>query len=190
MKEILAPWSLPRPAGWWKRILSRAGLQKDYHQLVLRAHEPIRTAETCMPADRFERYFKFTFVRNPWDRLVSEYEFLRQTPAHGRHRKVVAMADFQEFVAFQARRKDAYQLNLLTDANGKICLDFIGRFEQLQQDFAEVCRRIGLDAKPLRHLKNSHRGDYHDYFTPELARSVAKTWGEEIEAFGYRFEAS
>lgn len=187
MRERLAPHALPRPAGTWNKVLSRMGLRRPYHTLVLRQHEPILTARRCMPADLFSRYLKFAFVRNPWDRLVSEYEFLRRKADHGRHRRVAAMHDFGQFVRFQIPRQDAYQLNLLVDERGEICLDLIGRFESLEEDFAEACRRIGVEVEPLPHLNPSERGDYRGYYTPELAELVARHWAAEIAAFGYRF---
>ena len=97
------------------------------------------------------------------------------------------MRDFREFIEFQVPRRDAYQLDLLTDRDGEVCLDFVGRFENLADDFAEACRRIGVEVEPLQHLNPSQRSDYRGYFSADTAELVARHWAAEIEAFGYRF---
>ena len=72
----LEPYVLPRPDTRWDRFKSRARLEWDYRKYRFRAHEGILAAKRRMPAERFERYFKFAIVRNPWARLVSESEGL------------------------------------------------------------------------------------------------------------------
>ncbi len=97
-----------------------------------------------MPAETFDRYFKFAFVRNPWDRLVSEYEFLLERPSHGRHARVKKLDGFKHFIEMQIPRKDAYQINMLCDRQGNLLMDFVGKLENLESDWQTVCTRIGI----------------------------------------------
>jgi hypothetical protein len=188
IRNRLAPFSLPPPQGMWNKLRSRAGLQSDYREHAFRLHAPISTAIDLMPCGLFAHYFKFAFVRNPWDRIVSEYEFVRNYDRHPRHRKVAAMNYLADFIHFQRKRGDAFQTKLLQDSAGDLAVDFIGRFERLAHDFEEVVRHIDVEVEPLAHLNPSRMRDYRDYYTTESIDLVARYWRDEIELFGYTFE--
>ena len=142
-----------------------------------------------MPPDLFASYFKFAFVRNLWERLVSEYEFLLRTPTHGRHTRVSRMKHFREIIEMQIPRPDAYQINMLARLNGEFVADFVGKFEQLDQGWKVVCENIGIPHQPLPHRRKSGRGtDFRDRYTPADVDLVAKHWQREIKQFGYCIE--
>ena len=104
----------------------------------------------------FESYFKFGFVRDPWDRAVSTYKYLR------------IGGEFKRFacdILPNSLSKSAYfgyfvrpQHAFLYDRNGECLVDFVGRFERLEQDFEIVSDRLELDAT-LPH-KNQHRSPH------------------------------
>jgi len=188
MKTILLPLSVPRPNGRLAHLKSRAKLEWDYHKYVFRAHDDISAAQRRMPAELFDRYFKFTFVRNPWDRLVSEYEFLLRKTEHGRHERVKKLGGFGEFIRMQIPRRDAYQINMMCDRHGKVLMDFIGKLENLQDDWKTVCERTGIPYQELQRKNASERSHYQDYYDSESRQLVARHWAREIELFGYRFD--
>jgi len=188
MKTILLPLSVPRPTGRLAHLKSRAKLEWDYHRYVFRAHDDIRAAQRRMPAELFDRYFKFTFVRNPWDRLVSEYEFLLRKTEHGRHERVKKLGGFGEFIRMQIPRSDAYQINMMCDRRGEVLMDFIGKLENLQEDWKTVCERTGIPYQELQRKNASERSHYQDYYDAESRQLVARHWAREIELFGYRFD--
>jgi hypothetical protein len=188
MRSRLAPHALPSPSGWWNKIRSRAGWQNDYHQHVFRAHAPIGTAIKTMPAEVFANYFKFIFVRNPWDRLVSEYEFIRSFKGHARHRRVMAMKGIEAFILYQKDRPDAFQSNLLLGPDGELAVDFIGRYERLADDFETAIGRIGIELEPLPHLNRSRSRDYREYFSSTSVELVDRYWRTEIDLLNYSFE--
>jgi len=81
------------------------------------------------------------------------------------------------------------QSDYLIDLHGNVIVDFIGRYERLQEDFDEVCRRIGIPAPPLPHKRKAQdRKDYRSYYTAETAELVAQRFKRDIEMFGYRFD--
>ena len=188
MKAILLPLCLPRPVGKFAHLKSRARLEWDYRNYVYRAHDNIRAAQRRMPADTFKRYFKFAFVRNPWERLVSEYEFLLERPAHGRHSRVKALGGFKQFIHMQIPRKDAYQVNMLCNRKGELLMDFVGKLENLQSDWKTVCARAGLPYQALPHKNITQRSQYQGYYDNESIQLVARHWSREIELFDYSFE--
>lgn len=189
MREILSPYCLARPQGKLAHLKSRARLERDYLKYVFRAHETILSAQGLMPANTFGQYFKFAFVRNPWERLVSEYEFLLNRPQHGRHRRVRKMNSFGEFIQMQSSRQDAHQLNMLCDRKGRPLTDFIGKMENLDHDWKTVCERIGIPYQALPRRKFIQRKPYQSYYTNDDIQMVAKHWAREIDYFEYNYNS-
>ena len=178
-------------------------------------HVPARRAlkQVENPGD----YFKFAFVRNPWDRLVSWYAMIDQVrrevadgtagPETRRHiyrnnlyRYVWRCGPtFDEFVkncTEKQRVTNCYysftfnQLRYLTDKNGEMLVDFIGRFENFEQDLSHVFDMLGMDAAQLEipHKNRSAHSHYSEMYTPETREIVRKRFRRDIEFFGYEFE--
>jgi len=188
MRAILQPLCVPTPTGRLQHVLSRTRLEWDYHNYVFRAHESILAARRRMPAENFADYFKFAFVRNPWERLVSEYEFVLRRPQHGRHEHVKRLGNFPAFIQMQIPRRDAYQLNMLCDRNGQLLMDFVGKLENLDRDWKIVCEHIGIAQQDLPRKNVTVRKPYQDYYDRDSVKLVTKYWAREIELFGYSYD--
>ena len=149
--------------------------------------------------------FKFAFVRNPWDRLVSWWSMIdghREKFENGQ-----SFNKFQSLILQRARTFEEFiencdeevvdndgrkwifrnQIEYLTDSSGRILVDFIGRFERLQSDFDMVGKRIFGAPVALRKLNASKHRHYSQYFTPRLVEKVARRYERDIAAFGYEF---
>jgi hypothetical protein len=187
IQSQLSPYVLPRPVGRWAHLKSRARLEWDYRKYVFRTHDDILAARRRMPAEKFQAYFKFAFVRNPWERLVSEYEYIRSRPDHGRHRRVMRLGSFEAFVRMQIPRRDAYQLHMLRDREGALLVDYVGKVETLDQDWRYVCDRLGIPHSELPRRNMTRHRPYRDYFDASLGELVARHWGPEIRLFDYAF---
>ena len=162
-------------------------------------------------------YFKFAFVRNPWDRLVSWYAMIdraRREVADGtagpkarRHIKKNNLfryvlrcgPTFDEFVKNCTEKQwmgNCYysftfnQLRYLTDKNGEMLVDFIGRFENFTQDLSHVFDMLGLETAQLEipYENRSAHSHYSEMYTPETREIVSKRFRRDIEFFGYEFE--
>ncbi|MES1925757.1 sulfotransferase family 2 domain-containing protein [Salinisphaera sp. T31B1] len=143
-------------------------------------------------------YFKFTIVRNPWDRLVSAYSFLRAGGMDDADRNWYAaelshLPDFEAFVTQWLSRESVWrgvhfypQSYFVESEDPRVALDFIGRFENLADDFAYIAERLGVEAT-LALRNDSQRGNYEDYFTPKTRDIVASVYAEDIRRFGYEF---
>lgn len=162
-------------------------------------HVDYREYERANP-HKFRRYFKFAFVRNPWDRLVSAYTFLRRGGMNAQdaawaEANLVGVVQFRDFVRLLVDRPELLewvhlreQHRFVCDANLELKMDFIGRFETMQQDFAEISARLGLSAS----LSNRNRSDHAHYTTvydPWSRHAVSRIYGADIEVFGYFFES-
>jgi hypothetical protein len=186
--QLLAPHALSPAAGRVNRIASDLGLVRDWRQHYFRIHAPLRRAEKFLPQEVFGSLFKFAFVRNPWDRLVSWYAYVLQDTAHRRHALARRAGSFAKFVQTELARPRRSQWWMLERRDGTLGADFIGRFERLEEDMASICGRVGIPYQPLPRANVSEREPYQSYYTPELAGLVRRHWAREIEAFGYTFD--
>ena len=81
------------------------------------------------------------------------------------------------------------QYDYLIDLDGNVIVDFIGRYEQLEDDFNEACRRIGIRPPKLPHKRRARdRLDYREYYTEETAELIAQRFKKDIEMLGYSFD--
>ena len=160
------------------------GLETNYQKYPFRQHCSIIKVKDVVPKKIYENYFKFAFVRNPYTRLVSEYEYIKRRPEHGRHKKVIKM-DFKQYIQYQSKRYDAHQINMLTDKKGVIQMDFIGKFENLKEDWNYVCEKLNLDSTTLIHQKKASKVNYNNYYNDENRNLVAQLWHDDLEIFGY-----
>ncbi len=155
----------------------------------------------------FDNYFKFSFVRNPWSRLVSEY----------RYRNFLSHKSFKDFVMSKLPKPgwdDKYrhvmpQSDMLYDNNGHLLVDFVGKFETLQQDFDQVCIQLGFNDSRLPHINSSdkksrelrrkarnifHRNKesslrrYNEFYDEETREYVAELYQADIKNFNYCFD--
>ena len=153
----------------------------------------------------FDRYFKFGFVRNPWDRLLSAFSQLRASPqrSHSSDPAVWSRANlaryenFEEFVLSlrdpRIRRRIMShghfrrQLNWLSlPGSGRSAMDFVGRFESLASDFNAIAERLSLDAT-LPVIGASSHPPYRQAYSPAMRDLAANLYRADIEAFNYEF---
>jgi hypothetical protein len=156
-------------------------------------HETAGTIRGRLGPKEWDRRFKFAFVRNPFDRVVSQYHYRVKTGQSGLGDRPVA---FEEWVslAYGARAAPYYnaemmfmpQVRWVRDDAGNDLLDFVGRFERLEDDFARVARVVGVDAT-LPHLKRSSHEPYRGYYSDETRALVADRYRDDLDAFGYEF---
>lgn len=169
-----------------------AGLRLGPGKVVPRGtqdHRTIMELRRAMPPGAFAQYFRFSFVRNPWARVASWYKNVVNDPNHRAQFGVREACPFPEFLEQQAEIFGMQpQLHWLREKDGSIPLDFIGRFERLEEDFARVCNRLGIPDSSLPHLtRQRDRRPYSAIYDETTRRIVADRYGEEIAMFGYRF---
>jgi hypothetical protein len=203
-------------------FMNRLGLDWDADRevLLLQANEdPSRGTEKLahlsaseyvdgayLSREDFSGFFKFSFVRNPWSRILSEY----------RYRNYFHHRSFRDFVLNKLPEPgwdDQYrhvmpQYDMLHDRDGNLLVDFVGRFESLQQDFDRVAKILGLDDPALPHRNKSDKksrdlrrkirnilyvnGENRlhsmaDFYDDETREAVAHYYRKDIETFGYEF---
>lgn len=167
----------------WLGPLNRLGL---YRAMEFPEHVTALEVKTCLPPALYARLFKFAFVRNPWDRLVSRYAQLLRAEKSPRY-QAKAEKGFEEFLKWEIERNKSHQHPYVYDASGKLIVDFIGYFERLDEDFKKVCDRLQV-AAALPKANTSKHNDYQSYYTPATRQMVADHCRRDIELFGYDFD--
>ena len=163
----------------------------------------------------WNKTFTFAFVRNPWDRYISNWHWLTRTGQRtgwadrgweGKDGEIT----FESFVHQVGKAYDMpitgyqhdkwhirNQIEHLTNRQGDVMVDFVGRLENLDKDFAHVCEKIGhpeIELPHLNHVESFTGGEftpephYSTYYTEELRDIVAERARADIEYFGYEFE--
>lgn len=168
-----------------------------HHRLgcKLPRHAKAIAAREMLPRELFDQLFKFAFVRNPWDLQVSSYHHIRRERPH----LLSGINDFETFLRWKldSDRKYHYiidtsielQSDYVVDLHGNIIVDYIGRYERLEDDFREACNKIGIRPLALpRKRQAKDRTAYKEYYTNATAQLVAQYFERDIEMFGYSFD--
>jgi Sulfotransferase family len=154
---------------------------------VRHGHVSAREIRPVLGEKIFASYFKFAFVRNPYDRFVSYCAFKGREGAFPSDPR-----GFMRYVVQGAR--PPYQTLLLPQSefligdDGKPAMDFIGRTEDMQASYDRICARIGLAHSPLERVNASPRGRAQDYLDRDLRQWVNAFYRRDFEMFGYQVD--
>ena len=160
-----------------------------------------------------KNYFKFTMVRNPWDRLVSFFTYATEGGRFqsSNYNKNSSFKDFvvdntdkffidSDWTSHSPNLKRIIsvsrlsnprlepQLDWITDGYGKVLTDFIGRIENFQEDFDVVCDKMGVARQQLPHINKTNHMHYTEYYDDETKEIVAEKYAKDIEYFGYEYK--
>ncbi|MFW6009256.1 MAG: sulfotransferase family 2 domain-containing protein [archaeon] len=156
-----------------------------------RAHPNAKELIQFAPFE-FENYFTFCFVRNPYDRAVSEYKWITKNI------KGVSFLEYLERLN-NPKRPDKEKIIPLNKnswefytINNQVVVDFIGKFENLEKDFEKICKKIGIpfDKNKLPKAKVSKKGknfSYRNWYGKREKELVEKIYEKELKYFNYKF---
>ena len=144
--------------------------------------------------EKWADYFKFCFVRNPWDRLLSAYTSKVRNKQGGCSAYLQSFEQSIPFTDFVKIVKDYYDLDRhlmpmhdLVMGKDFSNMDFVGRFENFEEDFLFVLKTTGLPCRDIPHRNKTKHGHYSDYYDDEAREIVSKVYKRDIEYFGYEF---
>lgn len=145
--------------------------------------------------DVWEEYFKFAFVRNPWDLMVSSYKWWRQKaqilPGHKKTSDKIRKMSFEEFIkskygSYMINERYGNFFDWLTDDN-KIIVDYVGKVETINQDWQKICEINNFRKIKIPHVNKSQRDNYQKYYNRDTKKIIEKRFIKSIRKFNYYF---
>jgi len=134
---------------------------------------------------KFDSFFKFAFVRNPFDWQVSLYHYIKQSKGH-RDFSVANKMSFKDFVLREIDNQAPLQSDFLTDKKGDIIVDFIGYTEDVNKSLKYISDKLNINYYDPPILNKSKRKmDYREYYTDNLRQKVYEYYKKDFELFGY-----
>jgi hypothetical protein len=159
--------------------VERFGLRNPKYKV--KKHSTLTEYRTALGDAEFGRLYKFTCVRNPWDRMVSYYFTPTQKAEvwdRKKFRKIISSAlSVADYLRLDQGEEDPF-------AN----IDCIMRFENLADDFRTVCAALDISPMKLPQYNRSNREHYSKYYDDDLRELVHVRFAAEVERFGYAFE--
>ncbi|MBX7186223.1 MAG: sulfotransferase family protein [Vicinamibacteria bacterium] len=157
-------------------------------------HSPITEARGLL-GEEFDDYFKFAFVRNPWDRIVSWWMLLRQGPRPPGSAGSTIPDTLEGYLLLcrdalirgGPRPFPAEQMSLLTDGEGPILVDELGRYENFDADARRICMRLGIGIEELPRAAATRHDHYATYYNDSARRLVAELYPRDLRGLGYEF---
>jgi len=137
----------------------------------------------------WDNYFKFAFVRNPFEIVVSRYHW----DIGGKGKQETSIEGFREWIYGYCKPGGTYDRDLQHKyicINSKKEVDFVGKYESLNEDYETICQTIGAGIPELGFCKSGYRKKVHysSYYTSEIVRLVSQYFEEDLQLFGYTFE--
>ncbi len=142
-----------------------------------------------VPKKKWNKYFKFGFVRNPYDWHVSNFNHIKRALNHPKYDILKNIDSFKEYLELEVKYNITSKPNtlskFLTDDKGEIMVDFVGKFEKLEDDFNKIQKIIGINEK-MPHLNKSNHKTYKEYYNDQRCiELVNKHNYEDFKRFGY-----
>ncbi len=150
-------------------------------------HIKLKRVRELLPENVFNDYFKFAFVRNPWDWQVSLYHYMLQYKVHPQHKLISKMKSFDEYIEWRINEDLELQKDFLYDDEGNLLVDYVGKFENLQEDFNTICTRIPISQSALPVANTSKHTHYKEYYNKHTRDLISKAFKKDIETFNYDF---
>lgn len=179
----IKPQNYTRPRKLWEwrpKDLVRYVLHRQWPEKKLYwNHMPARLVRKRVTPAVWDSYFKFCFVRNPWDRAISRYYWnMSRDPK-------------QNDLDKSLRQNDPNSNFEIYTIDGQLAVDFVGRFENMQDDLRKVFERLNLPFDGwLPRTKTKSRIDkrhYSELLSPQQAEYIRKRCQREIELFNYSY---
>jgi chondroitin 4-sulfotransferase 11 len=179
---------------------------KEALRLPGRGHLPWQYYYLVFP-EQWDSYFKFTVVRNPYDRVVSAYTYAKMEKSywHDNLKRITPHPDYEllskttfaECCGILRERRSLLRHEawypqhawVAKKENGShsLMVDLTLRHENLEDDFTVLCEKLGISTIRLPRVNPSNREKYRSYYTEETKNIIQEVYATDIELFKYEF---
>ena len=159
---------------------------RELKTIGLHTHIEAKTAleKKYISADKFEKYFSFCFIRNPWDHAISKFFELRKS-------EQLQSLDLDTFIHGGRLEKFAASCRLIHSSQGKILVNKLYKYERLEETIENLFKELDLAGNPqLPRAKSTLRTDkrhYRDMLSSCQAKKIKRIFAQEIEWGQYQF---
>ena len=152
---------------------------------ISHGHISVLQAKAVLPAEVWDNYFKFAFVRNPFDRFVSFGFYMNRTNRSFKKNTTEKLKAILDQPALTNKILFQPQHQLLCDEEGNILMNFVGHYEDFEADFAKICAQCQLSTPILEHFNATRHQHFSEYYDEELSKRVAEIYEQDFLIFGY-----
>lgn len=177
--------------GWfppWREVRSREDLRKNLVEFRRREkfynHIPARFARARLPREIWDSYLKICVERNPWDKTLSHFQMFRHADWHQRYDPTLTLDKYLERGIF------CHNARFYCDAQGKVIVDRVLRYDQLDADLIALYDELGMKYEGLPNAKAGIRTDkrsYREVFSDAQRERIQKEFSHEIALFNWKF---
>jgi hypothetical protein len=167
--------------------LKRFNISLQFDPQPFPSHIKASELINAMGKETFETFFSFAIIRNPWDWQVSLYKYMLKNASHHQHDLVKSLGSFDAYIKWRCAEEVKFQKDFIYSEDGKLLVDFVGRFERVNNDFVEICSRIGIPTPLLPKRNISNTKPYQQFYNEETRELVRRTFDPDITLFGYDF---
>ncbi|MBZ2188703.1 sulfotransferase family protein [Alcanivorax sp. JB21] len=175
----LAPWTAYHPGDWWRRLV------KGRYKHTYYNHIPAQKLKARLDPEIWDSYLKFCVVRNPWDRVISQYFWRYRDIAEERR---PSLDKFLDSTHARSLVRKGYELYTI---GGKVVVDRICRYEHLEEDLEALRQELGLPEPILlprtKSVYRSDRRHYRDVLTSAQREKIGEMFKAEIMLNGYEY---
>lgn len=141
-------------------------------------------------SEKYDGYYKFAFVRNPWARIVSDYFWRQQLP---KKRPVLPFAEFvgnaQKLVLEKSYYEQEFGDHFIPQTQYTVDVDDVLRFERFEEGIQVVAARLGVETGPIVAKESKPHDRYWEYYDEKSRSVINEVYRKEIDQFGFEFGA-
>ena len=175
--------------GVWRDITPK-NAAKQTNKLMTK-HAKARVLRQYISPEKWNTYFSFAVVRNPWSWLVSGYHYAKKDKRDWRHAQANRLP-FKDYLRWSLESEDKRhtvlrlgQFDFISHRN-KVIVKHIGKLETIQMDFNYICNKLRVKAR-LGHVNKTVHQNYRQYYDDTTRELVANAFQRDIQYFNYKF---